>query len=134
MRGSPRSCHAICLLCSTAAATVGKAQTSPVPHRNAIFDIEIISSNEASPYDRAAPLAAQRTVERGRPFKRPPSRSAQGNESLLAKSIQRMGHLTKLRDGFADGSTDRAQAEKVLANFEVTYQLVSASIGKCTRG
>ncbi len=44
-------------------------------------------------------------------------------EARFARCIQRMDHLTKLRDGFADGSTDRARAEMVLATFEVSYQL-----------
>jgi hypothetical protein len=44
-------------------------------------------------------------------------------EERFARCIQRMGHLTKLRDGFADGSTDRARAEMVLATFGVSYQL-----------
>ena len=34
-----------------------------------------------------------------------------------------MGRLIKLRDGVADGSSDRARAEMVLATFEITYQL-----------
>ena len=44
-------------------------------------------------------------------------------ESRLVRSRERVNHLTKLRDGFADGSKDRANAEKVLATFEVTHQL-----------
>jgi hypothetical protein len=39
-------------------------------------------------------------------------------------SWDRVSYLRKLRDGFADGSADRAQADKVLANFEVTHQIV----------
>ena len=41
-----------------------------------------------------------------------------------------MNYLTKLRDGFADGSTDRAQAENVLASFVATQWSSSA----CARG
>jgi hypothetical protein len=44
-------------------------------------------------------------------------------ESRFTRSKDRVNHLRKLRDGFADGSTDRANAEKVLATFEVTHQL-----------
>jgi hypothetical protein len=35
-----------------------------------------------------------------------------------------VAYFRKLRDGFPDGSTDRARAEQVLANFEVTDKLV----------
>jgi hypothetical protein len=44
-------------------------------------------------------------------------------ESRFARSRDRVNHLRKLRDGFADGSADRINAEKVLANFEATLQL-----------
>ena len=39
-------------------------------------------------------------------------------------SRDRVSYLRRLRDGFADGSADRAQADKVLANSEVTHQMV----------
>lgn len=45
-------------------------------------------------------------------------------EERAARSRDRVTYFRRLRDGFPDGSTDRAQAEKVLANFEATHQLV----------
>ncbi|WP_157460971.1 MULTISPECIES: hypothetical protein [Bradyrhizobium] len=33
-----------------------------------------------------------------------------------------MNYLSRLRDSFADGSAERAQAENVLRNFEGIYQ------------
>jgi hypothetical protein len=44
-------------------------------------------------------------------------------EGWAARSRDRVNYLRKLRDTFADGSTDRAQAEEVLANFEATHLL-----------
>ncbi len=45
-------------------------------------------------------------------------------ELRVAKARDRVNHLTKLRDAFAEGSAERLQAEKTLANFETTYQLM----------
>jgi hypothetical protein len=44
-------------------------------------------------------------------------------EDRAARSRDRVSYLRKLCGAFADGSADRAQAEKVLANFEVTHRL-----------
>lgn len=45
-------------------------------------------------------------------------------ESRAARSLDRVRHFRKLRDAFAEGSTDRAYAEGVLANFEATHILL----------
>jgi hypothetical protein len=45
-------------------------------------------------------------------------------ESRTARSRERVNHFRKLRDAFVEGSTDRAHAENVLANFEKTYALM----------
>lgn len=45
-------------------------------------------------------------------------------ETRVARSRDRVDHLRRLRDAFADGSTDRTQAEKLLENFEVIHQLM----------
>jgi len=45
-------------------------------------------------------------------------------EDRAAKSRVRVNNMRKLRDGFAIGSAERAQAEKVLANFESIHELM----------
>ena len=45
-------------------------------------------------------------------------------EQRTARSRDRVNHLRKLRDAFAHGSADRAQAEKVLANFAAIHGLM----------
>jgi hypothetical protein len=45
-------------------------------------------------------------------------------EVRTASARDRVNYLSKLRDSFADGSAERIQAEKVLANFEAIYQLM----------
>lgn len=44
-------------------------------------------------------------------------------ESRTAQSWDRVNHARKLRDGFADGSADRARADRVLKNFETIHRL-----------
>lgn len=43
-------------------------------------------------------------------------------EERTAKARDRMNYLSRLRDAFADGSAERLQAEKVLANFQAIHQ------------
>ena len=45
-------------------------------------------------------------------------------EARTAKSRARVDYFVRLRNAFAEGSTDRAHADKVLANFEATHQLM----------
>ncbi len=45
-------------------------------------------------------------------------------ESRAARSRDRVSDLRRLRDAFADGSTERAQADKLLANFEISHELM----------
>lgn len=45
-------------------------------------------------------------------------------EVRTAKARERVQYLRKLRDAFVDGSDERIQAERVLANFEAIYQLM----------
>lgn len=45
-------------------------------------------------------------------------------EDRAARSRDRLNHFRRLRDAFADGSTEQAQADKVLANFEAIHQLM----------
>ena len=45
-------------------------------------------------------------------------------EARTVKARDQVEHFRKLRDGFVEGSTDRAHADKVLANFEDTHTLM----------
>jgi len=45
-------------------------------------------------------------------------------EDRTARSRDRVNHLRKLRDVFVEGSTDRAQANRTLANCEALHQLM----------
>ncbi|KRQ15836.1 hypothetical protein [Bradyrhizobium manausense] len=45
-------------------------------------------------------------------------------EKRASKCRDRLNYLRRLRDAFADGTEDRLRAEKVLANFQVTHDLV----------
>jgi len=45
-------------------------------------------------------------------------------ENRVAKSRDRVNYLRRLRDAFVDGSTERAQADRTLGNFEAIHQLV----------
>ena len=45
-------------------------------------------------------------------------------EIRAAKSQHRVGYFRKLRDSFVEGSTERAHADGVLENFEVTHSLM----------
>ena len=45
-------------------------------------------------------------------------------EARAARSRERLHYFSRLRDAFAEGSADRAHADKVLANFETTHQLM----------
>ncbi len=45
-------------------------------------------------------------------------------EDRVARSRDRVNYLRKLRDAFADGSTERVQADKMLGNFETIHRLM----------
>lgn len=45
-------------------------------------------------------------------------------EARAAKSRERVNHFRNLRDAFAEGSSDRAQAESMLAKFEAIHDLL----------
>ncbi|CCE12136.1 conserved hypothetical protein [Bradyrhizobium sp. STM 3843] len=45
-------------------------------------------------------------------------------ESRAAESRDRVNRLRKLRDAFEEGSPDRAQADRVLANVEAIHKLM----------
>ena len=45
-------------------------------------------------------------------------------ETRAAKCRDRVNHFRRLRDAFAEGSTDRAQADSMLAKFETIYGLM----------
>ncbi len=45
-------------------------------------------------------------------------------EIRTARGRDRVNYLRNLRDAFADGSDERHQTEKLLANFETTLQLM----------
>jgi hypothetical protein len=44
-------------------------------------------------------------------------------ESRTARCRDRVNHARKLRDGFPDGSAERARADKVLENFQAIHEL-----------
>lgn len=50
-------------------------------------------------------------------------------ESRTATCRDRLVHLQRLRDGFGAESTGRLQAERLLANFEATLQLMERFCG-----
>ncbi len=50
-------------------------------------------------------------------------------EIRTARARDRLNHLSRLRDAFADGSSERMQAEKALANFEAIYKLMEQFCG-----
>jgi hypothetical protein len=45
-------------------------------------------------------------------------------EDRAARSRDRLNRFRKLRDAFADGSSERVQADKTLANFEAIHRLM----------
>jgi len=45
-------------------------------------------------------------------------------EDRIKRSRDRVNYQRKLRDAFADGSTERAHADRTLANFEALHQLM----------
>ena len=45
-------------------------------------------------------------------------------EARAARSRERMNHFRRLRDSFVEGSSDRAHADGVLANFETIYNIM----------
>ena len=45
-------------------------------------------------------------------------------EARAAKSRDRVEHFRRLRDAFAEGSTDRAQADSMLAKFQAIHELM----------
>ena len=45
-------------------------------------------------------------------------------EARAAKCRDRVDHFRRLRDAFAEGSTDRARADGLLANFQAIHELV----------
>ena len=51
-------------------------------------------------------------------------------EVRTARARDRLNYLSRLRDAFVEGSTERLQAEKVLANFRSIYELMEQFCGQ----
>lgn len=90
-----------------------------ITHANIDHYLSLLTSQELSDHNRATILKLMVAEEEKMG---PDPEHLQFAEIRTARARDRMNHLIRLRDSFADGSAERVQAEKVLGNFEAIYR------------